>query len=87
MVVETDGCDTPDDRTSSLSLPLIDDHPFAIDEEVVELVQDAVRGHLSVESVRDVEGPLQLLLLAAGQRCDLVGFPHLFGGRSDSGVM
>lgn len=64
----------------------IDDHSFAIDEEVVELVQDAVCGHLSVESVRVVDVPQQLLLLAAGQRRDPLRGPHLWG-RSDSGII
>ncbi len=46
---------------------------------MVELAQDAVRGHLSAERVGVVEVLQELLLLAAGQCCDRARVPHLRG--------
>lgn len=77
LVVEGDGRCNP----AACGLPalrsLVDDHPPAVDQEVVEVVQDAVRGHLPVEGV-GVGGVFkELLLLAAGQPHHLVTVPHL----------
>lgn len=56
---------------------LVDDHPPAVHQEVVEVVQDAVRAHLPVEGVGVVGVFQQLLLLPAAQPDDMVTLPHL----------
>lgn len=74
-------------KSLSAILPflLFSNSSFAIDEEVVELAQDAVCSHLSLEGVEVVEARQQLRLLAAAQCCDLFRVPHLWG-RSESGI-
>lgn len=57
--------------------PLVDDHPPAVHQEVVEVVQDAVGRHPPVETVAAIGVLQQLLLLAAGQLHRLVALPHL----------
>lgn len=84
-MVETDGCHSPVGQTSSELLPF-SNRSLAIEDEGVELAQDAVCSHLSVESVGVVEVLQQLLLLDAGQRRDLLRVPHLWGGR-DRGII
>lgn len=52
----------------------------------MELAQDAVCRHLSVENVRVVEVLQQHLLLAASECRDLFRVPHLWG-RGDSNLI
>lgn len=75
LLVEGDGRHEPAACGLPVLRSLVDDHPPAVDQEVVEVVQDAVRGHLPVEGVGVVGVFKQLLLLPAAQPHDLV--PHL----------
>ena len=81
MVVEGDGGRS---SAASAALPfLVDDHSFAINQEVVNPVEDAVCSHLSLESVVPVvDFPQQLLFLAAGQRWDLGRVVDLWSGEA-----
>lgn len=77
LVVEGDGPHDPVGPRVPVLGPFVDDHPPAVHQEVVEVVQDTVRRHLPVEGVGVVDVPQQLLLLAAGQHHHLVVLPHL----------
>lgn len=57
LVVEGDGGHDPAGRRVPVLRPFVDNHPPAVHQEVVEVVQDAVRRHLPVEGVRVVDVP------------------------------
>lgn len=77
LLVEGDGRHEPGGRRVPVRRPFVDDHPPAVHQEVVEVVEDAVRRHLAVEGVGVGDVPQQLLLLAAGGPRHLVALPQL----------